>query len=466
MSGGKVIGAQVAVSVVPAASTTAASAAALAPVVAVAGVVIAAAVVAAGAVVLTRAAMSGLAWVGDRLEEDYVKWEAQQHQLDEWEAAYAKAVACNARLSRTRARAARGAGGDGDLPGPISPVGRSLREIEELCTQAQGRILAVEDRLAAEAVDRAIAGLPARSGTDATQLLARRLKERNAKRRPAAAPAAPAAPASAVPGAPFRPMVGKVVDKLDGDADADQCAEVLELAARVEEAGTDQRAAKRWLDALYLTIGQINEAVANRRDTADAAARLLEGLRADVTTGGLIAPERLAHHEDVRRRLSDVVAGDRELDAGLLASAQDAQAEVAAMTEQLLIRESWRATLAELGYDVTLEPQRAGTGLVAMTMTRPEWGGSTARMVVEGTESRAFFTQPGDDAQLRKWANDLMAIKRAGFADRGVELGELKVTRPAPPVENEQAAAAPLVEDEEAAEEERLPEPKRKEQGR
>jgi hypothetical protein len=426
------IATQVAATVVPAAAPTAGLGAALAPTLMIAGTVVGAVVVAAGAVVLTRAAMSGLARLGDHVEESHRTWAAQQAQLDDWEATYAKVVASNARLNRVRGRLSRSGGGD--LPGPISPaglIGRPREKVDELCAEVDRHVLLAEQILLQRAVDDAIRQIPAGARAASTGRLAERLRTRMAGRTQPAGPAAPMPVPSPRGGSDLTGTVEAVVAGVEQDATAADCAKILAIAGRVTAAGPG--AAKAHLDDLYLTVNQVNQAAVARRTGADRAARYLEGLRGEVNSVDLIAPERLAHHAGLRRSLQDVVDGEREFDSTLAGRAEDALAEVREMAEQLLKREAWRAVLGDLGYTTTVDEQAAGTHFAAMTVKHKDWARPGVRLVVAGDETRAVVT--GDAAQLRKWATDVMKIDRKEFADRGVELGRIQTTKDAiPPV--------------------------------
>ncbi|BEL06360.1 hypothetical protein Q0Z83_045510 [Actinoplanes sichuanensis] len=432
MSGEKVVATQVAATVIPAAAPSIGVGAALAPVLTVAGVVVGAVVVAAGAVVLTRAAMSGLVWLGDSLEDSYQTWAAQQEKLDEWEAVYAKVVACNARLKRVRGRLADSGGGD--LPGPISPAGLPRFKVDQMCADVERHIRRAEATMLQRATDEAIRRIPAGQRNPATGRLAERLRtrmadhaRRGAVASPVPSPPVPSRPVRGTGGGDFVPMVEAILGGLDPEATAAECTEALTIAGRVT--GTDDMtAAKVQMDALYLRVGEINRAAVTRRADADRAARYLEGLRPDLGSHGLISPARLAHQAELRQSLEDVVAGRRRMDGTLAGRAEDARAEAQVMADQLLIRETWRAALADLGYVTTVEEPKAGSGFAAMTVRHASWDGAGARVVVAKDETRAVFLEPGNDQQLLQWARDVMEINRKAFAERGVVLGEIRHT--------------------------------------
>ncbi|WP_306213502.1 hypothetical protein [Actinoplanes sp. RD1] len=447
MSGEKVVATQVAATVVPAAAPSIGLGAALAPALTVAGVAVGAVVVAAGAVVLTRAAMSGLVWLGDHLEESYQTWAAQQEQLDEWAGTYAKVVACNARLSRVRGRLADSGGGD--LPGPINPAGLPRYKVDQMCAEVERHVRRVEATMVQRATDEAIRRIPAGARPPGADQLAERLRTRMADhaRRGVSPPPASVTPVRPTAGGnSFTPMVEAIIGGLDPEATTAECAEVLTIAGRVTGAG-DITTAKMQMDALYLTVGRINRSTATRRADADRAARYLAGLRPDVSSHGLISPARLAHQAELRRSLEEVVAGRRELDGTLAGRAEDALAELRETTEQLLIREAWRAALADLGYVTSVEEQPAGAGFAAMTVTRESWAGAGARVVVAKDETRAVFAAPGDEQQQRQWAKDVMDINRAVFAERGVVLGEIHSTGLKEPAVRSKAAGGTKAEE-------------------
>jgi|GEM_PF-4387593 len=387
------------------------------------------AAVAAGAVavLVARAAASGAARGADlviRLDERLVRQEQAAFTAEQeaivWQAIATEVVETNARIAAVRARATR-LGADPDappLPPPISMLGRTPCEADELCRLGAEAVATLErwldDRTRAAFRRRlgAILPIPAQDG-DREDLAHQAVAAAEAAAQADAALAETTAPATPVTGQRptplrppgrhseiLRPRIERRTATLSHLASPEEAAAVVAAAAAVLAAadaavrggGHPLGAAGPKLDQLGRVISEINARAGRRQDDALRAARYLQALEqatehplADLPDGPMTA---------AADQLRQVVAGERELDDALVSTAECERARVGAAGLRLLERDLVRAALTRLGYTVEGDFDTLASDFDRLRIHRPGWDPDHhAEVVVERGGIRASLVR-------------------------------------------------------------------------
>ncbi len=404
----------------------------LVPIAAAALAVIAAAGVAALAVLVARAAMAGAEAVAggiirlgemvDARREAYI--EAEQAAAL-WQLAVAEVVERNSQV-KSLAGLARAAGGpDFPVPPPCDLAGASLCQIRDWCESTDKWLAVAREELermaVAESVRQLASMLPA-SDVGLTSA-ARALADGHSARAAAQAAAQRAARATpAVPGGLQRRKdelaaeVDAELAKLDPQARPGDRAKVLRVAARAVAADHPDTG-RTHADHLSEVIRVANKAASD----ALAAARLLQGLRFEPLPTGVgghqVAP--------VIRSLEAVIAGERELDAGLASEARERLSEIEAAGLQAYLREQVRQIMADNDWAVEGDFELLGAGADSLSFTRADWAGHHLHVEFGGadiTYETLRDHKAGDDGAARLDRKRCDQV-RAAMDDAGAKLG-------------------------------------------
>jgi hypothetical protein len=377
----------------------------------------------AGALVATRSVEmlgAGLAKAGDRAERNRAEWERGNAELLVWEAAARRVIDVNARIEVLRQHTP--ADLVGSVPVPLVPCAESPAELDTWCSTTRAKLDAIERDMRKRTSTAVLSVL--RHTVD----LERPVTAQEAFDRYHQALASNATPQRTTPPQAIVD-VARILDRLTPDASDEDRGDVLAAAARVAVPRPDVDH-ETLLDELRLRVQRADERARARRANAVAAAMMLQAVPV-----GFADPEL----PGLRIELESVVAGQRALDAGLRARAEQAAARVRAQLERDYVRASVVDTLAGLGYEVdegfatvTGNPDR-------MRLHREDWNGHAVQVVVNGDEVRAAVIRledkVGTDARREdvereeQWCDDLEKLRTA-LVDSGMRVVERTLVPP------------------------------------
>ena len=417
---------------------------------------IAGAAAAAGAVFVTRAALQAVGALHEAEERAMAEVLANQSESAAWHRTFADVLSCHSRIERLSVTAAGLAGADRvRVPAPLDFAGQPRSEVERWCRDADAELTRVE-RLVADRRVRAL--IESAEITPIGEVLRERMRERlqdvsfandprvrlpdrPAPYRPSGPPPGPAPrpPAQPVTGPPTEDPVTAVQTVLDaGPVPAGEYAALLDKAEAVR-AATDDPSRRRAQKALYLWAQELRKRQDRRAADAVRAADLLAGLTANAAVARSVddgVPPLPDEHGAMLAELREVVAGERLLDAALLADARDMLRLAQRTAEDHAIATIFAEELAALGYDVAQQPGEAGRA-PGLRVTHRDWNADhRAELVTAGGRLVARFraaentaTRPDVDRSI--WAEDVRAA-RANVAARHVDCGPLHIDGEAP----------------------------------
>lgn len=345
------------------------------------------AVVAAGAAaaMAIQAVKAGTEATGRALEQFADEMERQANAQDDleirtrlWELAAGSVVRTNQDLLLLAARAEK-AGVRLTLPRSIDLTGCRLADTPGLVARAQDELAkarALVERAEAERERQVLLArlsVPAGSGPSAEELLARHQQVLARRERlSASAPAEWVLPRK-VDESRVQAEIDAILSRLHEDATADDRAEALVAAARVERK-KNAAMSRTYLEALARTVQkEINPRIARRREAANLLAALEQPLVAEVI--GDFAPPRPPCFDAIER-LRAVVRGEADLTAEDRHDAQSALDRVQVELDRRRLLDGVAEAFGGLGYSVTVGLQVGHSP--ALSVTRRTWHGEHA----------------------------------------------------------------------------------------
>jgi hypothetical protein len=342
----------------------------------IAAAVVAAAVITVGgaAVLLTRGAIRGsealagtMVRLGDAVQAQEDRYFEQQEVADLWQDATALVMERCSRITALRS-AARRAAVEVSLPAPLRLAGVSLADAHAWCVRVDEQLTAVRAKLTGHTADDARRRLTARlTRVDAkTATVAEALAGRRAGLRRDDGGGEPS------PGR-VESRVEEKLRRLDPDVAADDYGQILETAARATTA-TSTLAQRSNLDLLGDLVTHANRATRRRRDDALTAGHFLQAFAAvDFPDDGDGSAARTI------ARLTDVVDGRAELDAGLRADAEKLRRAAAQRAERRYLSELVSQVMTEQGFAVAEDAQ-------VMRLTKDGWADHRVDLRISGRQ--------------------------------------------------------------------------------
>ncbi|GIH28131.1 hypothetical protein Aph01nite_64410 [Acrocarpospora phusangensis] len=364
----------------------------------------------------TTLALEGVSALGEHMNEVAARAEEAHREACAWGAAASGVLDRNARLA-VLAEACAGIALAGRLPGQLDPHGRTAEELLRWCGETDESLREVDAQLsaltaaaAAETVfDDLLHALGGSGRAGSAAELAALL---------AALPAAPDGWRDARAAQELAETLDRVLGRLAARVSAQDLLAIREAARRIGAASGPAEAQSRVVDVRH-RVQQANQAAAGRRVRAVEAARLLHALQRD-------AP---AEHEDVRARLTEVVAGRADLDPALREQARAACAAVVAAADRAHVKEKLLVALGDLGYQVEDESGHP------LRLAKEDWDQHAVQLLLteDGqVRSAVVRTADGSDADAareQEWC-DAVDQARTRLSADGVDTG---VTRELPP---------------------------------